>query len=294
MMKKFHALLAIAILFIQLSATAQEGEPVLASVVYEFIHVNDTSNRDNPIREEMALYLGQNTSKYFNNFFTKNQKKAGTPPPIPNAPTRVVSAIPIAIFYGPGHTSEILYQHTKENKLNKIDRIGFTNYLIELPLPKINWKVDKETRSIGGYTCQKAVGDYAGRTYTAWFAPDLPFHNGPWKLSGLPGLILEANDSKNEVLFQFKEISKDTTGQTTGSKVEKLVTVDEKAFVKARETWINDPVGVCQSQQPGSSATARLIYLDSTGKVTAGENAIPLFEKARKELHSNNPIELKQ
>jgi GLPGLI family protein len=294
-MKKIPALLAvITLLFMKLPTAAQEAEPVLASVTYEFIHVYDTSKRDKPIREEMILFLGQNSSKYVNLKLWGRPIKSVNAPPANSGNTIVVTAIPVATVYGWGATQETLFQHIKENKLNKVASLSTANYLIELPLPKIDWKIDAATRSIGGYTCQKAIGDYAGRTYTAWFTPDLPFRNGPWKLSGLPGLILEARDAKNEVLFLFKEFSKDNADQNTGAWHKRLVKVEEKAFIRASEAYLNDPVGVSQSQHPAGSRVPLLGYKDSTGKFYTGEQASALFEKYRKErlAPGYNPLEL--
>jgi GLPGLI family protein len=284
--------------FTGVKAVAQEGEPVLASVTYEFIHVNDTGNRNNPIREEMILRLGKTSSKYTSYSIESRMIKARKQREAASAgggPVRVVSGGPLAVVNGPGVTTVTLFQHPQEGKLNKVASIGMAEYLIELTLPKIDWKIGKETRNIGGYTCQKAIGNYAGRSYAAWFTTDLPFQNGPWKLSGLPGLILEAKDAKEEVLFLFKEISKDTANQSTGIPMARLVKVSEKAFDRASEAWLQDPAGAMKSQMPaGATAIPRLSYRDSTGKSTIGDDANLLIEKYRKETQerNNNPIEL--
>ncbi len=74
------------------------------------------------------------------------------------------------------------------------------------PLPKIDWKIEKEQKKIGNFMCQKATTRFRGRNYTAWFAPEIPISAGPWKLHGLSGLILEAYDDTKEIQFLFESI----------------------------------------------------------------------------------------
>ncbi len=82
--------------------------------------------------------------------------------------------------------------------------IGY-NYVNDV-IPKIDWKLSSETKQIGKFTCSKATSDFRGRSYIAWFAPEIPMPYGPWKLQGLPGLILEAYDTNKEIYFYFKSI----------------------------------------------------------------------------------------
>jgi hypothetical protein len=83
----------------------------------------------------------------------------------------------------------------------------------------ISWELLNETKNIMSFKCQKAQGNFRGRTYTVWFTNDIPVSMGPWKLNGLPGLILEATDSLNQFQFfaekielQMEVISIDTKG----------------------------------------------------------------------------------
>lgn len=58
--------------------------------------------------------------------------------------------------------------------------------------PELKWTITNDTKTIIGYNCKKAFCSYRGRNWEAWFAPDIAVPYGPWKLFGLPGLILEA------------------------------------------------------------------------------------------------------
>lgn len=70
-----------------------------------------------------------------------------------------------------------------------------------IPICDIAWAVTDSVSEICGYSCIKAIGQYHGRTWEVWFTPDLPFSDGPWQLTGLPGLIVQAQDK--EQLFSF-------------------------------------------------------------------------------------------
>lgn len=65
-------------------------------------------------------------------------------------------------------------------------------------IPKLDWTLSHtETKKINNYICNKATLDFRGRTYTAWYTKEIPSFFGPWKFSGLPGLILEVKDNTN-------------------------------------------------------------------------------------------------
>lgn len=71
---------------------------------------------------------------------------------------------------------------------------------------KIKWDLKDEFKTISNYKCQKAVGNFRGRTYEAWFTSEIPLSFGPWKLAGLPGLILEVYDLKHEIYYTAEKI----------------------------------------------------------------------------------------
>lgn len=76
------------------------------------------------------------------------------------------------------------------------------------PLPEFDWEMLEGDSVICGYACQKARAVFRGRTWVVWYAMDLPYDDGPWKLRGLPGLILKADDVRGDFAFSAVSIMK--------------------------------------------------------------------------------------
>ena len=94
------------------------------------------------------------------------------------------------------------YVNPKDKTLHTQETVDSETYLIFETLPDISWDISfQDQDTILGQLCNKAVGEFRGRRYIAWFAPDIAVSYGPWKLQGLPGLILKIKDAANKVDF---------------------------------------------------------------------------------------------
>ena len=72
-------------------------------------------------------------------------------------------------------------------------------------LPKFNWKITNQKKKIASFNCVLATTTFRGRKYYAWYTPEIAVFSGPWKLNGLPGMILEAYDEDKYVSWNFKK-----------------------------------------------------------------------------------------
>lgn len=99
------------------------------------------------------------------------------------------------------------YIGTTSAKIYVTAEINYVAYEYE-EINNIDWKIIKEFKTVAGYKCQKAETTKYGRTWTAWFSPDIPFQFGPYKFNGLPGLIAEVYDTKDDyhyTLYTFRK-----------------------------------------------------------------------------------------
>ncbi|NLN34002.1 MAG: GLPGLI family protein [Flavobacteriaceae bacterium] len=96
-----------------------------------------------------------------------------------------ITASPLKFDYTQGFTFQKKY-FSEKNKISLV--------LSHEEILSHNWVIQEEFKEILGFKVQKASLQFRGRSWEVWFAPDLPFSEGPWKLKGLPGLVLEARD----------------------------------------------------------------------------------------------------
>ncbi|MDP1842233.1 MAG: GLPGLI family protein [Sediminibacterium sp.] len=106
----------------------------------------------------------------------------------------------------PDSIGNILFWNKKNDSIFARERI-VKQYILTFELkPEIKWNIVEETKMIKNYTCLKATTEFRGRKYTAWFTPDIPISDGPWKFKGLPGLILSIADEDFQVFIYATDI----------------------------------------------------------------------------------------
>ena len=132
-----------------------------------------------------------------------------------------------------------------KKELLYFDAIGNNIFIVKDNFNNLKWDITKETKQVAGYTCTKAITKFRGREWIAWFTPEIPAPFGPWKLHGLPGLILEANDSTNRYSFVAAKIENSKSDIfdkdfATLMNVKSKVPVPVRQFMEDREEATNN------------------------------------------------------
>jgi len=198
----------ILILFLFIFITnvfAQKPDPVLGRVRYTYTNKTDTLTNGKPHIENMLFFFGKNTSLYTSydkiRYEISEEQKFWAMIESGKGGGKGVFVIDDSKSKWMTPTTYIYF--VKENKLFTKEMFSFQSYIVEESAPVIDWKLSKDTINLSGLNCQKATATFEGKDWEVWYAPSVPFPGGPWKLSGLPGLIVEAHDTNKQVNFQF-------------------------------------------------------------------------------------------
>ena len=95
-----------------------------------------------------------------------------------------------------GNLDEI-YRNLEQGKFTTYSTVVGTHYLITEDVVIPEWTMyEDSTITVLGMECKKATTNFRGRYWEVWYTEDIPISQGPWKLCGLPGMILKANCPK--------------------------------------------------------------------------------------------------
>lgn len=304
-MKKYLFLFA-ALLLTTYVVKAQKADEATAMVHYKFSHLRDTTKPNEPYTENMMLLIGKSATAYksYDRRLADEQVRKQIQEQMANGSGQ------IKIQRKNSGSGTEYYLFPDEKKLIRVEKL-INSYLVEEQYPVIKWKISPDTASFAGLHCQKATTHFKGRDYTAWFCPDIPIQGGPWKLSGLPGLILEAYDTKKQVQFKFdgiQDLSKLTKPATTpnephadGGMLVKVIGMDdnqdpraialpadaiktnEKEFAGLKEAMRKDPNAFAQSAMAAAGANAKINGPGPKNSMDIRMGPAPV---------ENNPIEL--
>jgi len=174
----------------------------------------DSTQMDSDMQAQMAAMLRKQFQKEFTlqfnateSLYEENESLAAPAPAANGGMNIIVSG-----------STDLLYRNTKEKTFVNETEIMSKAFLIQDELEKPDWKLEKETKNIGNYTCFKAtftrevteqtfnsandslVEVKKDRVTTAWYTLDIPVQHGPAEHWGLPGLILEISEGDLSIL----------------------------------------------------------------------------------------------
>ena len=169
------------------------------------------------MNDEFILQVGQKTSKYYSKLTDAYEKVKSDPKVWEVYWKEVELALEMAKKSG-GHIEKtplaiygtlVVYNNYPQGKRTIHDAVFFDYYIFEDDnLPQQWTMVPDSVKTILNYKCRKALCSYRGRNYEAWYAVDLPVNAGPWKFSGLPGLIMSVQDTKGHYTFEISGLEK--------------------------------------------------------------------------------------
>ena len=232
------AMLGKAQIDIFTAADFEPGEPCDTAryiVYYDLRMVEDTVNApDIAVKETMRLELGDRVSLFYSQMEYQS-----------DSVNAVVMKNGGNSYSGGGQVKWRLYKnYPEEGKIALLERFGMDRFVCTEDYAAPLWQpVADSSAVILGYRCSLATATYKGRTWYAWYAEDIPFDAGPWKLGGLPGLILRAYDAPRHYVFDAVGMSEVAPPAPIYYKGGKYEAVSRKQLEGIRRRYFADPVG---------------------------------------------------
>ena len=145
------------------------------------------------------------------------------------------------------------YPKGKTTVIYNMDGAG--SYLYQETTPKMQWKLTTEHKMLLDYDCTAATCSYRGRNYKVWFTTKIPLSYGPWKFTGLPGLVMEAETEEGDYHWTVTGIEKPKTVTPIYFLDRNYVKTSRENTRKQEKLLLKDPAGYLESYGYNFTAT---------------------------------------
>ncbi len=171
-----------------------------------------------------------------------------------------------AAIEGKLSTGEFLtiYKNYPSGRLTHTEKICQDWFRYEEDIPSLDWELTDSTTNVLGYECQSARCKFRGREWNVFYTDDIPLMDGPWKLHGLPGLIMKASDENGHYTFECIGIKSKADRPITIYKVPFNKT-DRKGYYDAKHRYEINPYAYYEATTGGN-----VTVLDDNGNPQAG------------------------
>lgn len=218
---------------------------------YQVTSVADTLHPDNRIEETMWLKVGATRSVFYSyaraliDSILEQDRAAHAPREVIEQHMRQYSS---SVAYQ-------VYKNYPSGKVTFLDAVGASRFRTEETNDRPEWTLLPDTATLIGYPCRKAVCYFKGRHYEAWYTPAISRSEGPWKLYGLPGLILKARDSQGYFTFTCTAIRQCHNPEPIRYPGDSYEPISRKALQKVYARYAADPLGYLAQTAPQMHVT---------------------------------------
>lgn len=166
--------------------------------VYDYRWCNDTTGQleDTYTSDRMLLQIGPDGLSKFSSY-----KNLTVDSLLMNMTSEQVADAAIEGKLSNGEFMTIFKNYT-QGKLTHTEKICMDWFRYEEDMPELEWELTDSVTNVLGYECRSAVCNFRGREWKVFYTEDIPLMDGPWKLHGLPGLIMRAVDKDGHYSFE--------------------------------------------------------------------------------------------
>ncbi len=243
----------------------------LYKCTYTYTAKTTVAGKDDVVTSETVLHIGEHGAKFADEsvFIPDSLVSVG-------APGNKIQMANLKTYGQDYPFTATVYQNYPEGKTTMVDVCQSNYAVLTENIDVFDWELTEDTLTVCNHLCYKAIAKYGGRTWEAWYADDIPLSYGPWKLAGLPGLILAAHDTDGVNSFVINSMQHSDVIVTRVKNV-KEVPVNRKDYIRLKDEYENQKYSI--------SGTTELDLNEYKSQARVFIGGIPLIFRSGKYVH---------